>query len=66
MPVNKFNGRVEGKTTISEIIEYLEEHQELYGDTIIEFMIEGNRNVTVQFDHYSNAITVDLEEFYEG
>lgn len=50
---------------MSEVIDYLEKHRDVYGDTPVIFSIEGERNVSVQFDHFKNAITIDLEEVYE-
>lgn len=65
MPVNEYNGKIEGSTKVSEVIDYLKKHQGVYGDTSIIFSIEGQRDVSVQFDHYRDALTVDIEEAYE-
>ena len=65
MAINKMNGKIEGRVKISEVIEYMKEHQEVYGDTDIIFMIDGERDVLVEFDHYSNALTINIEEVCE-
>lgn len=65
MPVNERNGKIEGETKVSEVIEYLKGHQDFYGDTPVIFSIEGERNVSVQFDHFKNALTIDLDEVFE-
>jgi len=65
MPVNQYNGKIEGTTKVSDIINYLKDHQKVYGDTPVLFSIEGERDVIVQFDHFKDALTINLEEEYE-
>lgn len=62
MSINKTNGKLEGETKVSELIEYLNEHLEYYGDTDVIFEVQGERDMTVNFDHYKDAIVISLEE----
>lgn len=59
-------GRLHGnKTKVSDLIKYLQEHQEMYGDTNVHFEINGDDAVAVRFEHFKNAITVDVYEYSE-
>lgn len=65
MAVNEYNGKIEGETKVSELVDYLQKHMSVYGDTSLIFMIEGERSVNVQFEHFKDALTIDIEEEYE-
>lgn len=60
MGINNRNGRIEGIAKVSDLEEYLKGHKEMYGNTDVVFMCEGDKNVTVQFDHFKNALTIDV------
>lgn len=64
--INKKTGNLQGATTkVSDLIEYLQGHQEVYGDTLVHFEIQGERVEEVQFEHFKNAIIIDVREEIE-
>lgn len=65
LPINKSNGVLEGQMTVDEFIDYLKGHKSVYGNTLVRFLISGDEEVKVQFDHYKNAITIDVYEDFD-
>lgn len=62
MAINTRDGSLKGRTKVSDLIKYLNDHVDYYGDTDVAFMVDGEKDVTVQFEHYKNAITIDVTE----
>ena len=61
--INQQTGNLRGATTkVSDLIEYLQGHKEFYGDTLVRFEIHGQSAEEVQFEHFSNAIIIDVRE----
>lgn len=64
--INKKTGNLRGaETKVSDLITYLQGHQEVYGDTAVRFEIHGEDAEEVQFEHYKNVITIDVREELE-
>ena len=62
MAIDTQNGSLKGKTDVSDLIKYLKDHMDFYGNTDVCFMVDGEKDVTVQFDHFKNALTIDVME----
>lgn len=64
MAINNSNGLLEGNLKVSELVEYLKEHMEFYGDTEVDFLLSGDDETRVQFEHYKDSLVIDIyEEF---
>lgn len=59
--INEITGRLEsGETTVSNLIDYLTSHKDAFGDTAVLFTVEGEDVKSIKFDHYINAIRIDV------
>ena len=64
--INQKTGNLRGATTkVSDLINYLQQHQQFYGDTLVRFEIHGQDAEEVQFEHFSNVIVIDVKEELE-
>lgn len=64
--INQQTGRLRGSTTkVSDLIEYLQGHKKVYGDTLVRFEIHGESVEEVQFEHFNDAIIIDVKEDLE-
>ena len=65
MSINKYNGVLTEEVHISELIGYLKEHMDMYGDNPVSFMLSGDDEAKVQFDHYEDALVIDIYENFD-
>lgn len=65
MAIIKDNGVLEGTITTSELIQHLKSHIDVYGDTEVRFLLSGDENVQVQFEHYKSMLVIDLYEDFD-
>lgn len=66
MTINQQTGNIKGAVTnTTELIEYLQGHQEVYGVTDVRFEIHGTIAEEVQFEHFANVLVIDIREEIE-
>ena len=55
-------GRFQNGTTVDDLIKHLSEYKSIYGNNPIYITLFGGKEVTVQFDYYADALTIDVME----
>lgn len=56
-------GIVPSNLKVSELITYLQENVEFFGDTPVKFQLDGE-DCMVQFASYENALVIDVDEYF--
>lgn len=65
--INREDGKLKGSTTCQDLIDYVNEHMEMYGNTSLSIVIEGGslNSANVQFEHYTDHLALYVEELDE-
>ena len=59
--INQNTGELkDGSTTTLDLITYLQGHVDMYGDTEVRFLVNGEDHVSVQFEHFPNMLDIDI------
>ncbi|PCK18326.1 hypothetical protein CEY02_19185 [Bacillus pumilus] len=62
MAYDEYKGRL-SKPKVSDVIKALQDQLDFYGDTRVEFWIDGEETSDeIQLDPYKNALVLNIEE----